>query len=103
MSQEELSDLEQEIRLLNLINDGVLPFSALGSVASLLVGPLVLFGAAAAGIASITLARRYVKKKKARLLAELEGFRRSGELSEAKYQELRAILNKLTVEGSDVS
>jgi hypothetical protein len=56
----------------------------LSSVASLLVGPLVLFGAAA-GIASITLARRYVKKKKARLLAELEGFRRSGELSEAKY------------------
>jgi hypothetical protein len=101
MSREALSDLEREIRLLELINDGVLPFSALGSAASLLAGPLLLFGVAAAGITSITFARRYVKKKKARLLAELEGFRTSGELSEEKYRDLRVTLNKLTVERSE--
>lgn len=100
MSREALSDLEKEIRLLDLINDGVLPFSALGSAVSLLAGPSLLLGVAIAGTASITLVRRYVRKKKARLLSELEGFRRSGELSEKKYYELKVILNKLTVEGS---
>jgi hypothetical protein len=72
----------------------------LSSVVSLLVGPLLLLGTAAAGVASITLARRYLKKRKARLLVELERFRDSGELSNSRYQELLAILNKLTVEGS---
>jgi hypothetical protein len=103
MSREALSDLEKEIRLLDLINDGILPFSTLGSAVSLLAGPLLLFGVAAAGITSITFARRYVRKKKARLLSELEGFRRSGELSEEKYEELKVMLNKLTVEGSETN
>lgn len=100
MINESVEELEREIRLLELISDGVLPFSTLSSVVSLLVGPLFLLGAAAAGVASIALARRYLKRRKARLLTELERFRDNGELSNLRYQELLAILNKLTVEGS---
>jgi hypothetical protein len=88
MSTETLEDLEREIRLLELINDGVLPFSALSSIVSLLVGPILLFGTAAAGVASITLARRYLKRRKARLLVELEQFRDNGELSNSRYSRI---------------
>ena len=99
MSKEKVSSFERKVRLLGLINDGVLPAAALGFGALAVLSsfiPVVGLGIAAGGIMS---ARQYGKQNKKKLFKELEDFKNDGEISESKYLELKAILNKLTIEG----
>jgi|GEM_PF-4163693 len=107
MSKKKLSNFIRKVRVLELINDGVLPASALGSIIGAATGILwsvstilpVIGASVGCAVVSITGLRQYLKHNKRKLFGDLEDFRLSGELSEVKYQELKAILNKITVEG----
>ena len=107
MSKKKLSNFVRKIRVLELINDGVLPASALGSTIGVVAGILwsvstilPVIGASVGGaVVSIIGLRQYLKHNKRKLFGDLEDFRLNGELNDKKYQELKAILNKITVEG----
>jgi hypothetical protein len=94
----ELEDLEKRIKLLELVSDNVLPISAIGAASALLLGPAALLGVAVTGWTGISIARKYAKEQKPKMEADLDRYRRNGEISDKKYQELTATLNKLTVE-----
>ncbi len=99
MSSKEVQKIEQEIRRLELVIDGIFPISALGSMTSLVVGPIGIIGSATAGAVGISLVRKYAKEQKPQLIEKMKKLRKKGELDEIKFKELSAILNEMTVEG----
>lgn len=98
-----LKELENRIRLMEKVSDGVLPISALGAAVSLLpftlaFGAVGLVASTAVGLGGVSIVRYYAKANKGQMMSDLKRYRSNGEISDKKYQELTAILNRLTID-----
>ncbi len=96
MSSMKPEDIERQLRLFELVNDNVLPISALSAFLSIGIGIGIFTGATLTSYVAMIAVRRYIKSQKSNIQADLERMRTNGELSQEKYQELIAKLNKLT-------
>jgi len=93
-----LETLKKRIKALKLVIDGALPASYLIGFLSFTLNPVAMAMAITTSYLGIYYARKYAKLNKLKMENELKKYKSNFTLNQVEYDELIAILNKITTE-----